>query len=646
VIRLKQLTLARGTRELLRDADASIAPGERLALIGDNGSGKSSLLAALAGETGVDGGEIDMPPMRVVKLDQRMPSGRQPAWRYVLEADRDLMQAEQMLADNDSAGDGVAIAAAHERWLSCDGASAPARARELLHGLGFAGADADRAVEEFSGGWKMRLNLGRALMAPSDLLLLDEPTNHLDLDAVLWLERRLMRLPGTLVVVSHDRDFLDRIATASLRIEDRRLVRYAGGYSACEAAMAERAAQRERAVAAQQARIAQLHAFVERFRAKATKARQAQSRLKVLERIERLAPLRLSRGIDFEFRPIGDCPDPLVRMHEARAGYRSDGPMQPDRVVLHDVSLTVGRGSRIGVLGRNGAGKTTLIRTMIGELPVLGGELERSRTVRVGYFAQQQVDALRAGETPLQHMQRLAPDEREQALRDFLGGFAFRGDDAMRAVGPMSGGERARLALAMLVWQRPQLLVLDEPTNHLDASTRDALADALAEFDGALVLVSHDRYLLRATVDEFVRVADGRLEPFDGDLDDYAAWLMQRPASSTVAGGDGAADAATAPSRRDERRQAAEQRQRAAEARRPFERRLRDIEAALARTEARLGAIDAALADPKAYRDGPGAAELMRERSLLDRERRALEEEWLEQGSRMEAAEASVSRPG
>jgi ATP-binding cassette, subfamily F, member 3 len=645
VIRLKQLTLARGTRDLLRDADASIAPGERIALIGDNGSGKSTLLAALAGELGVDGGDIDMPPMRVVKLDQRMPGGQVPAWRHVLEADRELMTAERMLADAETGGDGNAIAAAHERWLGCDGPSAPARARELLHGLGFAGDDADRPVDEFSGGWKMRLNLGRALMAPSDLLLLDEPTNHLDLDAVLWLERRLMRLQGTLVVVSHDRDFLDRIATASLNIEDCKLVRYAGGYSACEAARAERAAQRERAVAAQQARIARLHAFVERFRAKATKARQAQSRLKVLERIERLAPLRAARGIDFEFPPVGDCPDPLVRMHETLAGYPAGDDGGTPRVVLTDASLTVGRGTRLGVLGRNGAGKTTLIRTMIGDLPALGGELERSRSVRIGYFAQQQVDALRAGESPLAHMQRLAPTEREQALRDFLGGFAFRGDDALRPVGPMSGGERARLALAMLVWQRPQLLVLDEPTNHLDASTRDALADAIAEFDGALVLVSHDRYLLRATVDQLVRVADGRVEPFDGDLDDYAQWLMQRPAPpAATSNGEAAEGAALPASRRDERRLAAAQRQRAADLRKPFERKLKQLEAELARTGTRLAEIDAQLADPAVFGDAIRGTELLRERSAVARSQEALEEAWLEQGSLLEAAEAAARR--
>jgi ATP-binding cassette subfamily F protein 3 len=631
VIRIRGLTLGRGPRTLLESADAVIAAGERIALIGDNGSGKSTLLAAIAGDIAPDAGDIDVPPMRVARLAQSMPRSARPAWRFVLEADAALMRAQAALAAAETAGDGHAIAQAHDDVLACDGPSAEARARELLHGLGFDADEQERPVDAFSGGWKMRLNLARALMAPAELLLLDEPTNHLDLDAVLWLERRLTRLAATILVVSHDRDFLDRVAVATLQIDDRKLVRYAGGYSACEQARAERAAQRQRSIAAQQAQIAHLHAFVERFRAKATKARQAQSRLKALERIEVLAPLRATRGIDFDFAPVGDCPDPLVRMEDVAVGHAAaDGSVH---TVLRDVSMTVGRGSRFGVLGRNGAGKTTLIRTAIGELPALGGELQRSRTVRIGYFAQQQVDALRGGDSALGHMQRLAPEEREQTLRDWLGRFAFRGEDATRPVGPMSGGERARLALAMLVWGRPQLLVLDEPTNHLDAATRDALADALAEFDGALLLVSHDRYLLRATVDAFLRVADGTAAPFDGDLDDYAQWLMHKPAEA--GGGESAPDGAL--SRRDERRVAAEQRAQRAAQKKPLQKRLGDAESALARIEARIAQIDARLAEPDAYRDAAAAAELGRERGLLLRERELTEERWLEIGAALEA---------
>ena len=646
MIRLRRLTLGRGSRVLLQDADAAIAPGERVALIGDNGSGKSTLLAALAGDLAPDGGDIDQPPMRIVRLAQSMPRGEQPAWRFVLEADAALMRAEVALAAAEAGSDGVAIAQAHDDWLGCEGPSAAARARELLHGLGFGPEEADAPVDHFSGGWKMRLNLARALMAPADLLLLDEPTNHLDLDAVLWLERRLMRTDATLIVVSHDRDFLDRVANVTLHIDQRRLERYAGGYSACEQARAERAAQRTRAIASQQARIAHLHSFVERFRAKATKARQAQSRLKALERIEVLAPLRESRGIDFDFAPVGDCPDPLVRMEDVAIGY-PPGDDGPGRAVLQAVSLTVGRGTRLGVLGRNGAGKTTLIRTAIGELAPLGGELQRSRTVRIGYFAQQQVDALRPDDSALAHMQRLAPDEREQVLRDWLGRFAFRGEDATRPVGPMSGGERARLALSMLVWGRPQLLVLDEPTNHLDASTRDALADALAEFDGALLLVSHDRYLLRATVDTFLRVADGRAEPFDGDLEDYAQWLLQRSGSPGASRDGAPVEAPASVSRRDERRAAAEERAQRAVRRRPLQQRLGQTEHELARVEARLAQIDARMAEPDAFRDAQAGAELARERGALLRERDALEEAWLELGSALEALDAEqAGEPG
>ncbi len=640
MIRIRDLTLGRGARTLLEHAEASISPGERIALIGDNGSGKSTLLAAIAGDLSPDGGDIDLPPMRIARLEQSMPRSDRAAWRFVLEADAALMRAEAALAAAEASGDGEAIAHAHDDFLACAGPSAPARARELLHGLGFGPDDAERPVDTFSGGWKMRLNLARVLMAPCDLMLLDEPTNHLDLDAVLWLERRLMRLPATIVVVSHDRDFLDRIATATLHIDQRQLSRYAGGYSACESARAERAAQRERAVAAQQARIAHLHAFVERFRAKATKARQAQSRLKALERIEVLAPLRGSRGIDFEFAPVGDCPDPLVRLEDVSVGYPAS-EAGPGRTVLRDVSMTVGRGSRLGVLGRNGAGKTTLIRTAVGELAPLSGDLQRSRTVRIGYFAQQQVDSLRADDSALGHMQRLAPDEREQVLRDFLGGFGFRGEDATRAVGPMSGGERARLALAMLVWRRPQLLVLDEPTNHLDASTRDALADALAEFDGALLLVSHDRYLLRATVDTFLRVADGTAAPFDGDLDDYAQWLLQQPPAGSAATSAADRETIPAPSRRDERRAAAEQRAQKAAQRKPLQRELEKVERELAAIEARIAEIDLRLAAPDAYRDPGAAAALGRERAGLLATRDGAEERWLELGAALEAIDAT-----
>jgi ATP-binding cassette subfamily F protein 3 len=638
VIRLRSLTLARASRVLMKDVDAQIAPGERIALVGDNGSGKSSLLAALDGDLLPEAGAIDMPThWRIVRLMQALPASEAPAWQFVLEADLALVQTRERLEQSQARGDGVEIAQAHDDWINLDGPSAPARARELLHGLGFSVEQMDSSVSSLSGGWKMRLNLARALMAPAELLLLDEPTNHLDLDAVLWLERRLGRLPCTQILVSHDRDFLDRVAQATLHLEDETLTRYAGGYSACEQARAERAAQRERARIAQQSRIAELQSFVDRFRAKATKARQAQSRLKALERIELLAPLRARRSVDFAFAPVGDCPDPLVRAQGLQAGHGS-------QTIVSNASLTIGRGSRLGVLGRNGAGKTTLIRTLVGELPALGGELDRSRTVRVGYFAQQQVDALINESSALVHMQRLAPTEREQVLRDWLGRFGFRGDDATRPVGPMSGGERARLALAMLIWGKPQLLVLDEPTNHLDGSTRDALAEALAEFDGALLLVSHDRYLLRATVDQLVRVAQGQVQPFEGDLDDYAQWLMQPmpEAGGMAAVGTGAPGTETElpPSRKDERRAAAIERAQRAAQRKPLEHERSQIDRRLGALQERLQTLDAQLADPRAFQDPAAGAALARERATLDQERAGLEDAWLELSLKIEALEA------
>jgi ATP-binding cassette subfamily F protein 3 len=628
----------------MRDVDVQIAPGERMALVGDNGSGKSTLLAALDGDLIPEAGAIDLPARwRVVRLMQSLPASDAPAWSFVMQADTALMRAADQLAQAQAVNDGMAIAQAHDDWLALEGPSAPARARELLHGLGFSEQQSEAPVTHLSGGWKMRLNLARALMAPADLLLLDEPTNHLDLDAVLWLERRLARMSCTQILVSHDRDFLDRVAQATLHLEAETLTRYSGGYSACEQARAERAAQRERAVVAQASRIAHLQGFVERFRAKATKARQAQSRLKALERIERLAPLRARRSVDFSFAPVGDCPDPLVRAQAIDVGYG-------ETTIVQGASLTVGRGSRIGVLGRNGAGKTTLIRTLVGELTELGGELNRSRSVRVGYFAQQQVDGLIAEASPLHHMQRLAPTEREQALRDWLGRFGFRGEDATRAVGPMSGGERARLALAMLIWGKPQLLVLDEPTNHLDGSTRDALAEALAEFDGALLLVSHDRYLLRATVDQFVRVGDGRMDLFEGDLEDYAQWLLQPDAAGlrdhgaqgaaasgeTIEESRSEAGAQAGVSRKEERRAAAQARAQRAVLRKPLEQRLKGIEQALARISQRLQELDLRLADPDSFRDPQAGAELARERSGLDAEHSQLEEAWLEVSEQIE----------
>jgi len=647
MIRLRGVSLSRGGRTLIAEATLSISPGERIALIGANGSGKTTLLSALAGDLSPDRGDIDQPWRKVIRLEQSLPSSALPAWRYVVDSDPELVAARAELAAAEASHDGLALAHAHDRWNEVDGHSAEARCRALLAGLGFSDADAEQPVDALSGGWRMRLNLARALFGPSELLLLDEPTNHLDLDAVLWLERWLLRYQGTALIVSHDRDFLDKVATASLHIDDGRIVRYAGGYSEFERLRALHAQQAERKRAADAARVAHLQSFIERFRAKATKARQAQSRIKALEKIAIAAPIRALRGVEFTLHEVGDCPDPLLVAEDLDAGYG-------DTAILHRVNLTVRRGARIGVLGRNGAGKSTLIRTLVGELPPLAGSVRPSRAIRIGYFAQQGIDRLRPAESPLWHLQHIDPQAREQALRDRLGSFGFSGEDATRPVGPMSGGEKARLSLALMLHHEPQLLVLDEPTNHLDAQTRDALADALADFDGALLLVSHDRYLLRATVDTLLVVRDGGLQEFDGDLDDYAEWLLKSrpgaeatrrdadasrsPDGAALGHAPGAGGAAIRPEdraevpvdRREARRLAAERRARLAALLGPVERRMHALEERLAQAEARLADLDRVLADPALYDDGARAAELTRERGQLARQRDEIEHDWLE----------------
>jgi ATP-binding cassette subfamily F protein 3 len=642
VIRLQGLTLSRGGRVLLDRVDAAIAPGERIALIGQNGTGKTTLLSALAGELPPDGGDIVQPWRDVIRLEQALPSSALPAWRFIVASDARLEAARREIEQAERDGDGTALAHAHDHWHEAGGLSAEARCRALLAGLGFDAGQASQPVDALSGGWRMRLNLARALFAPGDLLLLDEPTNHLDLDAILWLERWLLRYPGTAIIVSHDRDFLDRVATATLHLDGGKLVRYAGGYTEFERLRAQRQLQVARERAAYDTRVAHLNAFIARFRAKASKARQAQSRIKALERMATVAPIRALRGIDFELHEVGDCPDPLLQAEDLSAGYPGHDP------VLRGVSLSVRRGARIGILGRNGAGKSTLVRTLVGELAPQSGKVQVSRAVRIGYFAQQGIDRLRADESALAHLQRLAPSEREQALRDYLGRFGFSGDAAVRPAGPMSGGEKARLSLALMLHDRPQLLVLDEPTNHLDAQARDALADALADFDGAVLLVSHDRYLLRATVDTLMLASDGGLREFDGDLDDYADWLMQRASvqgaatrpspAATSAGSDAAA------SRRDDRRVAAQRRARLAERLRPIEREIGAIEQRLEAVERQLAATEARLADPGLYRDPAAAGALGRERASLGREKAELEERWLERSTARDAERDAFER--
>ena len=666
MIRFRQLTISRGGRDLIRHAEASIAAGERVALIGLNGSGKTSLLSALTSELLPDAGTIEQPFARVIRLEQSLPTSPLPAWQHLLEADTALAQAHRALAhaeqafeeasteDGDSAG--LAIAQANAAWLEAGGADAASRARALLAGLGFSREASEAPVDSLSGGWRMRLNLARALFAPADLLLLDEPTNHLDLDAVLWLERWLVRSDTTMLIVSHDRDFLDRVVKCCLHIDEGRLVRYTGGYSDFERQRAARAAQVARERESSAARAAHLEAFIRRFRAQATRARQVQSRIKALERMAEVEAVSALHGVEIELAPVEDCPEHLVLVERLAAGYG-------DRTVVNAGRLQIGRGARIGVLGRNGAGKSTLIRTLVGDLPAVAGEVSVARGLRIGYFAQQGVEGLRADESALRHLQRLAPDQREQTLRDFLGRFGFRGDDATRAVGPMSGGEKARLLFALLAWQRPQLLVLDEPTNHLDAQTRDSLASALARFEGALLLVSHDRYLLRASVDRFLIVSDGRVNDYEGDLDDYDAWVAQRRGESSPDAGvfttaepshgtdaPRAQRAESAPSdRRTERRYAAERRAALAALTRDLDKEIKHIETSLQSLEAELRSVDAAIQDPALYgpgSDGSRIAELNRQRAALARNRDHAENRWLELQTRRDEQIAEFSSEG
>jgi ATP-binding cassette subfamily F protein 3 len=665
VIRIQGLALSRGTTRLLDGADASISAGERVALIGLNGSGKSTLFAALTGDLAPDQGSVAQPYSRVTLLRQSAPSGSMPAWRYLLDGDTRLCAAERALeaaqacmleleqfADQSEPGSpeeaGLALAQANAEWLDAGGADARPRAMALLAGLGFREGQSEEPVDHLSGGWRMRLNLARALFDPGNLLLLDEPTNHLDLDAIVWLERWLQRLEGTLIVISHDRDFLDRVVHSSLHIDEGKLVRYAGGYSEFERLRAERQRQAAREQKAIAERNAHLQAFINRFRAQASKARQVQSRVKALERMSNVAAIGALRGVDIRLEDPGDSPDPLLIAEDLDVGY-SETP------ILRRVNLQLRLGARIGILGRNGAGKSTLIRTLVGELTPISGALIPSRTLRIGYFDQQAIERLEGARSPLELFAREAPTEREQTLRDRLGRFGFRGEDAARPVGTMSGGEKARLSLALIAWHKPHLLVLDEPTNHLDAQTRDSLAEAIAGFEGAVLLVSHDRYLLRASVDELVWVDNGALSPYDGDLDDYAQWVLKRREDSLAQPDRGTRAGVATPTsppadRKAERRNAAQRRSDLAAATRPLDKEIATLETRLAQIQKRVADIELRLQDAGLY-DAPNSADLLarlaRERGELGAEQEQLEGRWFALQSQREAVlEAYRSQEG
>jgi ATP-binding cassette subfamily F protein 3 len=526
MIRFTQITLRRGAKVLLEAADVALNPGDKIGLIGANGTGKSSLFALLRGELHADQGDVDYPARwRVAHVAQETPALERAAIDYAIDGDTTLRRLETELAAAETANEGERIGEIYADLTDADAWTVRSRAERLLHGLGFSHDQMNQPVASFSGGWRMRLNLAQALMCPSDLLLLDEPTNHLDLDAILWVEEWLKKYQGTLVVVSHDRDFLDGVVNVVVHIDSKKLKRYAGNYSDFERQRAAAVVLAAGMIEKQQRERAHLESFINRFKAQASKARQAQSRMKMLEKMEDLAPLHVSAPFQFEFREPLRAPDPLLVMEGVDAGYRADEAA--DKVIVRGINFSLQSGQRYGLLGINGAGKSTLIKTIAGELPPLAGSANFNKGLVIGYFAQHQVEMLRDDESPLWHLARIAPRTREQELRGFLGGFNFPGEMALNSIAHFSGGEKARLALAMIVWQRPNLLLLDEPTNHLDLETREALTVALAQFEGTLVLVSHDRHLLRATTDQFLIVADGRLQPFDGDMDDYRDWLFK-----------------------------------------------------------------------------------------------------------------------
>ena len=559
---LNQISLRRGVKLVLNQTSVTLQPGEKVGLVGRNGAGKSSLFSLLANRLQSDAGDVSMPPRwRIGEVAQDMPETIEGATDFVLEGDSRLVEAQAQLVQAEADDDGHAMAEAHHAISDAGGFDARPRAQAMLLGLGFKQAQLDAPVNSFSGGWRMRLQLARALMCPADLMLLDEPTNHLDLDALVWLEAWLKKYDGTMIVISHDREFLDAITNVTLHLDETKLTRYTGNYTAFEEMRAERLMQAQASFEKQRERMAHLQKFIDRFKAKASKAKQAQSRVKALARMEKLGPVLTSADFQFEFREPLNLPNPMLAFSQVACGYHAEDGSEIR--IVRDINRSVLAGQRIGILGANGQGKSTVVKTIAGDLPRLSGDITEGKGLTIGYFAQQELDVLSLDDGALMHMIRLArdvgPNAREQELRDFLGSFRFVGEMVTQAVGTLSGGEKARLVLAMLVWQRPNLLLLDEPTNHLDLTTREALSMALNEFEGTVMLVSHDRALLREVCDEFWLVTDGAIKPFDGDLDDYQRWLLDqsRDAAREQSKGDKAkrkqqAARAVAAPRRDE----------------------------------------------------------------------------------------------
>jgi len=665
MIRFIQVSLMRGVKPLLEQVDVTLNPGDKIGLIGANGAGKSSLFAMLRGELHPDQGDIDFPAKwRMAHVAQETPPLERAALDYAIDGDVNLRKLEAELERlqglPETTENGIAMGEIYSALADADAYTVQSRGEQLLLGLGFSLEQMQRPVSSFSGGWRMRLNLAQALMCPSDLLLLDEPTNHLDLDAIIWLEDWLKRYAGTLIIISHDRDFLDEVVNVVVHIDERKLKRYSGNYSAFERQRAAQMALAAGALEKQQRKRAHLQSFIERFKAKASKARQAQSRMKALAKMEELAPLRAAAEFSFEFREPLSAPNPLLVMEDVNAGYRSEDQKTgaiSEKSIVHNINFSLQIGQRIGLLGVNGAGKSTLIKTIAGELAPLTGESTTGKGLTIGYFAQHQVEMLRHDESPLWHLVKLAPNVREQELRNFLGGFNFPGTMVTSPIAPFSGGEKARLALAMIVWQRPNLLLLDEPTNHLDLETREALTEALAQFEGTLVVVSHDRHLLRATTDQFIIVADGKLQPFDGNLDEYKEWLLQTklgkgtdvlPAAGKANKTDYPVASPVAPpstpavNSKEQKRLEAEQRQRLSALRKPIEQKIKRLDEQIAKRSAQKTDVDAALAEPSIYdaANKPKLKQLLSDQAFYTKDLEQLEGEWLELQEQLEALAA------
>ena len=644
MITLKNISLRRGTKLLLDQACVTLNPGEKVGLVGRNGAGKSSLFALLNRSLQEDSGEFYIPTQwRMGQVAQEMPETSQSATEFVIDGDTALLAAREEVTAAEATDDGERMAHAYMALSDAGEHDAPSRAQSLILGLGFKTTELENPVNSFSGGWRMRLQLARALMSPSDLLLLDEPTNHLDLDALVWLESWLKRFEGTLLVISHDREFLDAVTNVTLHIDTAKLMRYGGNYSKFEDMRAEQMNLQQNAFSKQQDKIAHLQKFIARFKAKASKAKQAQSRVKALERMEKIAPLLSEADFQFEFKPPAHLPNPMLSMQAVSFGYPSpDGEQEPPTVIVKNISRSVLAGQRIGILGANGQGKSTVVKTVARSLQAVAGEITEGKGLNIGYFAQQELDVLQPADNPLDHMIALAKRltqhsllsgqaTREQDLRSFLGQFNFSGDMVKQSVGSMSGGEKARLVLCMLVWQRPNLLLLDEPTNHLDLATREALSVALNEFEGTVMLVSHDRALLRAVCDEFWLVSRGGIEPFEGDLDDYQKFLLDEAKRLKAIASSGATVIAAAPVK--------------ASTPKPVLPSLKNMQKELAQIEAKMQTLEAqrnelhvVMANKLPAAELAGKGKLLKQ---IDQELPALEARWLELTGHLESATAA-----